>query len=122
MSVRAVIAAMLLLGAGCFGAARNAGVQDYQGYWTTGRNESAFRACQDALPGLVWLKLSDQALERARRQWPRELGDGPVRRYFVRVRGVLSPEGSYGYLGLSPRQLEVREVLAIRAPSASDCR
>lgn len=121
MSAFVVLSA--LLGAGCFGvASRRAGVREYQGYWTTGRNESAFRACQDALPGLVWLKVSDQAMESARRQLPGDAKDGPVRRYFVRVRGVLSPEGSYGYLGLSPRQLEVRELLTVRAPSASDCR
>lgn len=121
--MRALVAAVALLGAGCFGVAgRNAGVREYQGYWTTGRNESAFRDCQDALPGLVWLKLSDQVVERARRQWPREMAEGSVRRYFVRVRGALSPEGSYGYLGLSPRQLEVRELLMVRAPSTGDCR
>lgn len=122
MSTRVVVMAIAMLAAACFGATgRRAVVREYQGYWTTGRNESAFRACQDALPGLVWLKVSDQTAARATRQVAGGTADG-MRRYFVRVRGVLSPEGSYGYLGLSPRQIEVRELLTIRAPTPADCR
>ena len=95
--------------------------QEYRGFWTIGTGESGFVPCRGALPGVVWVELSESESRRLASSWPSVPAQRGVRRYYVRAVGTLSEPGRYGSLGIATHRLLLRSVREIRAPRPNDC-
>lgn len=107
----------------------------FRGHYTTGFEESRFVPCPadewfepgDSLhlypfdAGDAWVEFRDGVLASVPR-WP-EVPRGPFGypRYFVRLQGEILGPGGYGHLGVSVFRFTVDSVLALRAPTPSDC-
>lgn len=90
--------------------------REYAGHLSMGFETSAFTPCA---PGERWW-VSGLGAELSERYRAASKGQDyqPV---FLRVRGRLSGTGRYGHLGGYERELEVLEILELRAAQDGDC-
>lgn len=84
----------------------------FEGVYVSGFETSNFTPCGET-DVYWWLTPNDDLLAQYNglQDEPRGRGLGPFVR--VRVEGLLSPEGEYGHLGASPRELKVTRVLSL---------
>ncbi len=86
----------------------------YEGFYTWGFEVSGFQPCGSTESW--WVTggdLQSRYDEVATRAYE------PV---YVEVTAEVGPEGKFGHLGASSREVEVKEVLEMRAARATDCR
>ena len=100
--------------------------REYRGEWESGFEISTFRGCNGTLPGNIWVSLAADANVGTR--WLDSSGTGGIRRYYVRVRGVLRgpadrrrPGAGYGHLGSADYELYITRVLEVKPPGEPNC-
>ena len=103
---------------------------EFSGHYTFGRQTSRFELCPDSGASInqgrtaAWVEFDSAAVHQLRGgppAWPKPRPGDFAPTYFVRWRGRLSGEGSFGHLGASPHELVVTEILEVRAPAPDDC-
>jgi hypothetical protein len=107
----------------------------FRGYYTPGFEASEFVPCEsDAwfVPGdslgaypyearRAWATVAPATMQAI--GWPKTTRDrygNP--RYYVRWRGTVVGPGNYGHMGVSPFDIEVDTIFALREPNQLDCR
>ena len=119
---------LLLVGAGCellpdgdepqvFPEARPA---QFEGFYAQGFEDSTFQPC--GRDDRWWVTGDEEALRTLAQGYT---DAGPQSNYapvFARVRGTLSPSGTYGNFDFFARALAIDEVLEVRAARPGDCR
>ena len=100
--------------------------REYRGEWESGFETSTFRGCNGSLPEKIWVRLADNA--NMGTKWLDSIGTGGVRRYYVRVRGILRGPADrrklgagYGHLGRADYELYITRVLEVKPPGEPDC-
>jgi hypothetical protein len=100
--------------------------REYHGEWESGFEISTFRGCDGTLPDNIWVSLAADANVGTR--WLDSSGAGGVRRYYVRVRGILRgpadrrrPGAGYGHLGGADYELYITRVLEVKPPGEPNC-
>jgi len=100
--------------------------REYRGEWESGFETSTFRGCNGSLPDRIWVSLAPDA--NAGTKWLDSIGTGGIRRYYVRVRGILrgpadrrKPGAGYGHLGGADYELYITRVLEVKRPGEPNC-
>lgn len=101
--------------AGCAGVSTGPGETELRGHYSWGFEVSSFQPCgaEESWWVAADAGLGQRYLEITTRQYDR---------VYVELRGEVGPEGKFGHLGAYPRELNVREVVEVRAAGANDCR
>ena len=101
-------------------------VRDYRGEWESGFETSTFRGCNGTLPRKIWVSVAADA--NVGTKWLDSVGTGGVRRYYVRVRGILRGPADrrkfgagYGHLGGADYELYITRVLEVKPPGEPNC-
>jgi len=100
--------------------------REYRGEWESGFETSTFRGCNGTLPEKIWVSLAANA--NAGTRWLDSIGTGGIRRYYVRVRGILRGPADrrklgagYGHLGSADYELYITRVLEVKPPGEPNC-
>ena len=100
--------------------------REYRGEWESGFETSTFRGCNGSLPEKIWVSLADDA--NVGTKWLDSIGTGGIRRYYVRVRGILRGPADrrklgagYGHLGSADYELYITRVLEVKPPGEPNC-
>ncbi|MCC7164726.1 MAG: hypothetical protein IT331_19680 [Anaerolineae bacterium] len=91
----------------------------FEGFYSFGFETSAFTPC--GVKEHWWVGPANdevgQELVRAREA----AASGKEGAVYARLRGKITPEGSYGHLGFYAREFTVSEIVDLRAQQAGDC-
>ena len=100
--------------------------REYRGEWESGFETSTFRGCNGTLPAKIWVSIAEDA--NTGTKWLDSVGTGGVRRYYVRVRGILRGPADrrklgagYGHLGGADYELYITRVLEVKPPGEPNC-
>ena len=100
--------------------------REYRGEWESGFETSTFRGCNGTLPEKIWVSLAADA--NVGTKWLDSVGTGGIRRYYVRVRGILRGPADrqkrgagYGHLGSADYELYITRVLEVKRPGEPNC-
>lgn len=100
--------------------------REYRGEWESGFETSTFHGCNGTLPQKIWVRIAADA--NAGTKWLDSIGTGGIRRYFVRVRGILRGPADrrklgagYGHLGSADYELYITRVLEVKPPGEPNC-
>ena len=100
--------------------------REYRGEWESGFETSIFRGCNGTLPEKIWVSLAANA--NAGTKWLDSIGTAGIRRYYVRVRGILRGPADrrklgagYGHLGSADYELYITRVLEVKPPGEPNC-
>ena len=100
--------------------------REYRGEWESGFETSTFRGCNGTLPEKIWVSLATDA--NVGTKWLDSIGTGGIRRYYVRVRGILRGPADrrklgagYGHLGTADYELYITRVLEVTPPGEPNC-
>ena len=100
--------------------------REYRGEWESGFETSTFRGCNGTLPDKIWVSVADNA--NVGTKWLDSIGTGGIRRYYVRVRGILRGPADrrklgsgYGHLGGADYELYITRILEVKPPGEPNC-
>ena len=100
--------------------------REYRGEWESGFETSTFRGCNGTLPEKIWVNLAADA--NVGTKWLDSIGTAGIRRYYVRVRGILRGPADrrklgagYGHLGSADYELYITRVLEVKPPGEPNC-
>lgn len=100
--------------------------REYRGEWESGSEISIFRGCNGTLPEKIWVSLAPDA--NVGTKWLDSIGTAGIRRYYVRVRGILRGPADrrklgagYGHLGNADYELYITRVLEVKPPGEPNC-
>ena len=100
--------------------------REYRGEWESGFETSTFRGCNGTLPEKIWVSLAADA--NTGTKWLDSIGTGGIRRYYVRVRGILRGPvdrrklgTGYGHLGSADYELYITRVFEVKPPGEPNC-
>ena len=118
--MRSAVPALLLGALWLLSAACGSRVDLHEGGFVSGFETSAFYPCGS---DEQWWVVADSAAWAELHAPSARIDSGGYRTVtaFVRVRGRVSPPGEYGHVGAYDRELEVSEVLEVRAPGTAEC-
>lgn len=107
--MRHIVAAAMLAQTLMHSACNSGETGVFRGVYTGGFEVSDFRACGT---DTTWWATGEL----------RRLGGGQPVGVYAEVQGELSPPGSYGHLGMYPRQIEIRKVRRVEPTPPLFCR
>lgn len=100
--------------------------REYRGEWESGFETSTFRGCNGTLPEKIWVTLAPDA--NVGTKWLDSTGAVGIRRYYLRVRGILRGPADrrkfgagYGHLGGADYELYITRVLEVQPPGQPNC-
>lgn len=92
----------------------------YSGHFAYGFETSSFVPCEG---GEKWWVSGGAAYSQFISAYSAAVSDDyNYESAYAEIIGVISDKGSYGHLGAYDRELQVNEVVEVRAASAGDCR
>lgn len=94
----------------------------YSGHFSYGFETSSFVPCEG---GEQWWVSGGAAYSQFISDYSNAVAKDYKYKYepaYAEVIGTITSKGSYGHLGAYDRELQVNQVVTVRAPSADDCR
>lgn len=93
---------------------------EFEGYYAYGFETSAFVPC--GVKEQWWVTPANGEIGQALVNGYQELTGSQNRAVYARVRGTITPKGSYGHLGMFQRGITVNEIVVLRAGQDGDCK
>ncbi|MCB9030634.1 MAG: hypothetical protein H6619_06240 [Deltaproteobacteria bacterium] len=98
-------------------------VQIIEGFYTSSFELSGFTPCGESETVSWWLE-PRSAQSRLSSEIKKLGGTGfnpPDKRLYLKAKACVSPDGTYGHLGMFPRHVEIIQLIAVHPEESSDC-